>query len=200
MTTPILIAGLDIETTGLNQADGHRIIEIALSIYKLETGEKVGNFVTRVNPERSIDPDAQAVHGIGLDDLLYAPKWEEVAPKVQRVLSACQYAVAHNGEWFDMPFVFGELMRAGQSLPTVGLIDTMLQARWATPDGSSPSLKALCFACGVDYDTSKAHAALYDVDVMMECFFSQFHKGKGFFTLPTSQYVFTPMKSAESKK
>lgn len=191
MTTPILVAGLDIETTGIMQPDGHRIIEICICIHELDTGKFRGKFESRVNPERGIDPDAQAVHGISLDDVITAPTWDKVAPHVAKVLGACQYVVAHNGEGFDAPFVWGELARAGVSLPNVALIDTMLQARWATPDGAVPSLKALCFACGVHYDTAQAHAASYDVNVMMECFFQQYPRG--FFQLPTAAYQFTPM-------
>lgn len=191
MTSPILIAGADIETTGIMQPDGHRIIEVCVRIHELDTGKFRGQFMSRVNPERGIDPDAQAVHGISLDDVLSAPTWDKVAPQLAKVLSVCRYVVAHNGEGFDAPFICGELVRAGQALPEFALIDTMLQARWATPDGSLPSLKALCFACGVEYDTTKAHAADYDVKVMMDCFFRQYPRG--FFQLPTAAYKFTPM-------
>lgn len=195
-TSRIFVAGLDIETTGLSQTDGHRIIEIALAVHELDTGRRVGTYMSRVNPERSIDPDAQAVHGISFDDLIGEPTWGEVAAKVAKVLQRCRYVVAHNGLDFDLPFVYGELARIGQPLPEVGLIDTMLQARWATSDGALPSLEALCFACGVEYDRNKAHAALYDVDVMLECFFRQYPRG--FFQLPTARYEFKPMP--EGKK
>lgn len=195
MTTPskTLIAGLDIETTGLSQADGHRIIEVALDIYDLNAARRIGSFVSRVNPQRPIDPDAQDVHKISFDMLTHEPLWGAVAPKVSALLGRCHYVVAHNGDGFDMPFVYAELMREGCSLPNPGLIDTMLQARWATADGSLPNLGALCFACGVDYDTNKAHGALYDVEVMMASFFSQYPRG--FFQLPTAPWKFKPPES-----
>lgn len=199
MTTPPtltkrrIIAGLDLETTGLNQTDGHRVIEVALILYDLDTQTRIGQFTSRVNPQRPIDPAAQEVHGISFDDLASEPLWGVVAPKVATLLGNCMYVVAHNGEGFDMPFLYGELLRAGRALPAVGLIDTMLQARWATADGALPSLKALCFACGVPYDATKAHAALFDTDVMMKSFFPQF--ATGFFKLPGSPYQFVPQKS-----
>lgn len=192
----LLAAGLDIETTGLDQTQGHRIIEIALSLYDLNTAKKVGQFASRVNPQRGIDPKAQEVHGITFEELAHEPLWEEVAPKVHSVLSLCKYAVAHNGEVFDLPFIAGELLRAGLLMPELGCVDTMLQARWATADGSLPNLGALCFACGVPYDPSKAHGAVYDVDVMMQAFFSQL--SRGFFTLPTTPFVYRP-SAAHSK-
>lgn len=193
-----LLAGADIETTGLSQPDGHRIIEIALSIYDLDSRTKVGQIAKRFNPQRPIDPDAQAIHGIAFEDLAGEPLWEAEAPKIESLLRQCRYVVAHNGLGFDMPFVYGELLRAGRGLPEVGLVDTMLQARWATPDGSLPSLKALCFACGVDYDTTRAHAAMYDVDVMLQCFFRQ--HDKGFFQLPLDTYRYTVPKSKAKKE
>lgn len=67
-----------------------------------------------------------------------------------------------------------------------------------TPDGSLPNLGALCFACGVEYDKAKAHGALYDVDVMMASFFSQFDRG--FFSLPTQHYQFVPQSSKKKAK
>lgn len=193
-----LIAGSDIETTGLNQAEGHRIIEICVSIYELETQIKRGSFTQRINPQRAIDPEAQAIHGIGLEELMGQPTWEEVAPKIAALLGKVDHFVAHNGDGFDLPFIYGELLRVGQPLPQLGSIDTMLQARWATADGSVPNLRALAFACGVPYDPSKAHAADYDVDVMMQCFFQQYPRG--FFQLPTSPWQFTPMKPKPKKE
>ena len=74
----------------------------------------------------------------------------------------------------------------------------MVQARWATADGMQPSLKALCFACGVKYDEGKAHGALYDVEVMLESFFGQYRRG--FFQLPTVAYQFKPQASRKDKK
>lgn len=178
----MIITGFDIETTGLDQSKGHRIIEIAASLYELETQTLKGKFVQRINPERSIDPGAQAVHGITFEMLTGCPTWEEVAPKLVKVFRATSLIVAHNGDGFDMPFVGGELLRVGQPVPDVSCYDTMLNGRWATPLGKVPSLKELCFACGVEYDPAKAHAADYDVDVMMESFFIGLNKG--FFQIP----------------
>lgn len=198
-TAPRLLAsGLDIETTGLDQTEGHRIIEIALSVYDLNTAVKVGQFATRVNPQRGIDPKAQEVHGITFEDLAHEPVWEVVAPKVHAILARCKYMVAHNGYSFDAPFVAGELLRVGLPMPELGVVDTMLQARWATADGALPNLGALCFACGVPYDPSKAHGAIYDVDVMMQCFFRQF--SRGFFHLPPEPYRYTVPAPRKEKK
>ncbi len=193
-----IVAGFDTETTGLDQTEGHRLIEVAVLIYDLDTQERLGKFVSRINPQRGIDPKAQEVHGISYDELIREPLWEEVAPKLSALLSRCHYVVAHNGIGFDMPFVWGEFIRAGVSLPEVAVVDTMLQGRWATPDGAVPNLGALCFASGVQYDKALAHAAEYDVSVMMQCFFRHFPAG--FFTLPAQPYRYSLPTPKEKKK
>lgn len=196
----IIVGGLDIETTGLKQEEGHRIVEVALSMHRLEAIDappvKVGDFVRRINPERGIDPAAQAVHGIAFEDLIGQPRWPEVGGQLSALMSRCDVIVAHNGEGFDCPFIVRELMRAGLPVPKIAVTDTMLQGRWATPDGMPPSLRALAFACGVEYDESKAHAALYDVEVMLACFFQQLPRG--FFQLPTRPWEL-PKPEAKSK-
>lgn len=173
----MIVAGLDIETTGLDQSKGHRVIEVAMSLYDLDTRTLRGKFVQRINPQRSIDPGAQAVHGITFDMLTGCPTWEEVAPKVAKIMRASHLLVAHNGQGFDLPFIAGELLRIGVGIPNVPCFDTMLEGRWATPMGKVPNLGELCFACGVDYDKALAHAADYDVQVMMDCFFLGYDRG-----------------------
>lgn len=173
----MIITGLDIETTGLEQEKGHRIIEVAASLYDLDTERLLGNFVQRINPQRSIDPKAQAVHHISFSDLALAPLWEEVAPKLAKIMDKSDLIVAHNGKGFDLPFICNELVRIGHRVPNVKVLDTMLDGRWATPMGKVPNLGELCFACGVDYDPAKAHGALYDVGVMMQSFFHAYKKG-----------------------
>lgn len=180
-----IVAGFDTETTGLDQAKGHRIIEVAVILYNLDTQERIWKYVQRINPQRPIDPGAQAVHGISFEDVAHCPLWEEIGPKLAQILNKCHVIVAHNGESFDMPFLNAELNRIGLSGVRATLVDTMVQGRWATPMGKFPNLGELCFACGVDYDPEKAHAADYDVEVMMQAFFTGYQQG--FFTIPLTK-------------
>lgn len=176
------LIGLDTETTGLKQEDGHRIIEIAMLTYDLDTRRLEDTWIQRIDPERPIDPKAQEVHGIAYTDLVGCPKWDDLAPEIARRMSGANLLIAHN-MGFDGPFIAAELIRVGQKVPDVHALCTMENAHWACPDGKLPRLGELCFALGVDYDTSKAHGAEYDVSVMMDCFF----KGhmRGFYKLPT---------------
>lgn len=177
----MLIVGLDTETTGLKQEDGHRIIEIAMLSYDLDTQKLVDTWVQRIDPERSIDPGAQAAHGISYSELVGQPKWEDVAPEVAKRIGTAGLLVAHN-MGFDGPFIAAELMRVSQNVPNVHSLCTMENARWACPDGKLPRLGELCFALNVPYDPAKAHGAEYDVSVMMACFFRALDRG--FYELP----------------
>jgi DNA polymerase-3 subunit epsilon len=174
-----IITGLDLETTGLKQEEGHRIIEVGALLFDLDTARFLGKYVQRINPQRPIDPEAQKVHGITFEMLAHEPTWEQVAPNVHRVLTAAQFMVGHNVRGFDWPFLSGEFQRIGMAVPKLELIDTMEEARWATPLGKLPNLGELCFACGIPYDPSKAHGAEYDIDVNMQAYFAA--RAMGFF-------------------
>ncbi|MPS48502.1 3'-5' exonuclease [Methylobacillus sp.] len=175
----MIFAGIDLETTGLSQTDGHRIVEFGALLYQFKDGvvTYIGKLIERINPQRPIDPKAQAVHGISFEDVANCPIIDELAPKIARVLNKADVHIAHNGESFDMPFLHGEMLRLGIVLDRKPLVDTMVQGRWATPMGKYPNLGELCFACGVDYDPSKAHGAEYDIQVMMDSFFVGLKKG-----------------------
>ncbi len=179
MTHLPIIAGLDWESTGKLEPD-HRIIEAYIGLYR--GGVKIWSYEQRIDPQRSIAADAQRVHGISAPDLIGMPIWDAVAPTINQILARCDYVVAHNGNGFDKPFYEMEMRRIGLVPTDKPWVDTMLDGVWACSDGKKPRLGELAFACGVDYDPSKAHAASYDVDIMMQCY----HKGLewGFFHAP----------------
>jgi len=185
------IIGVDTETTGLEQEKGHRIIEIALLTYD-ESGALLDTWVQRIDPERSIDPGAQAAHGISYSELVGQPKWEDVAKEVSARIGTADLLVAHN-MGFDGPFIAGELHRVGLEVPDVHSLCTMENARWACPDGKLPRLGELCFALGVDYDPAKAHGAEYDIEVTMACFFRGLERG--FYELPKGLRGMTGFKN-----
>ena len=63
---------LDTETTGLNPADGHRLLEIGAVeiIHQCATGNV---FHALINPERDVPEDAARVHGHTADILRDKP-------------------------------------------------------------------------------------------------------------------------------
>ncbi|ECC6545513.1 3'-5' exonuclease [Salmonella enterica] len=178
-----IVGGIDIESTGLDYSSGHKIIEIAITRYDLDTHTHIDSLEMRFNPRRSIDPKAQAVHGISLEKLVAEPLLADHAKDVAAYMAQCQIWVAHNGEAFDIPFIRHEFASYGVKLPSVPVVDTMLDGLWSTEDGKRPRLEELAFSLGFIYDREKAHGALYDTDLMMQCFFKAREK-YGFFKLP----------------
>lgn len=164
----------DIETTGLRAEDGHRIIELSFGVWVYDkvakTKRKLGKtWVQRVNPERTIDPAAEAVHGISLSMLRGAPKWEDVAPTVNKILARTNLFIAHNAS-FDCPFIALELIRLGYPMPKFDVFCTMDGGRLATGFGKVPNLGELAYACGIPYDPDAAHSALYDTEILEQCY------------------------------
>ncbi|PZR92029.1 MAG: 3'-5' exonuclease [Stutzerimonas stutzeri] len=174
----MLIAGIDIETTGFLAAD-HRIIEVFIGLWRPDNPVPAFVYEQRIDPQRSISADAQRVHKISGSDLIGKPTWDAVAPAIVKILGRADANVWHNGDEFDGPFIKQELERVGLKMPERPSLDTMVEGVWATPDGKKPKLQELCFASGVDYDPAAAHAASYDVLKMMECYF--FGLKTGFF-------------------
>lgn len=165
-----VVSFADIETTGLNEPE-HRIIEIAVIQHDLDTGEHLKSFLWRSNPERTITPKAQKVHGIKLDDLVNEPTWDKVAGSIRGAIEPVYMFVAHNGFHFDFPFIERELHRVGHPIRMPKLFDTMTDSRWATSNGKNPRLGELATCLDVPYDPSKAHGSIYDTEVMAACFF-----------------------------
>ena len=158
---------LDTETTGLDPAEGHRIIEIAC----LELSNHVPTGVTfqrYVNPEREMPDDALAVHGITAAFLADKPPFSEVAEDLLAFLDAAPLVI-HNAE-FDLRFLNAELARIGSPpLPTERAIDTLLLARRRFP-GAQASLDALCRRFEIDTSARAKHGALVDCHLLAQVY------------------------------
>lgn len=102
---------LDIETTGLDSGV-HRIVEISLVQYSME-GEITDKFTTLVNPGMKIPEDVIEIHGITDEMVADAPRFDEVAPIVHRLIKQSKLIGGYNSNRFDVPFLHEELSRAG---------------------------------------------------------------------------------------
>jgi len=151
---------LDIETTGLSIKEGHRIIEVGC--IELIDRKKTGRTFHRyINPQRLVDPEARAVHGIKDDFLRDKPLFGEIANELRDFIGDA-YIIAHNGLGFDIPFLNHEFGTSGISLlPINKVIDTLVLARKLYP-GSPASLDALCKKFGVNLSDRIVHGALVD--------------------------------------
>lgn len=157
---------LDTETTGLEPADGHRIIELAC--LELDGRRATGRHFHRyVNPERVIDLAATQVHGLTAEDLADKPKFGDIADEFLDFVSGCELLI-HNAP-FDVAFLDAELARIGrpalQSLCSV--TDTLTMARDLHP-GKKNSLDALCERYSVDHSRRTLHGALLDAQLLAD--------------------------------
>src|SRR3546814_1419142 len=70
---------LDTETTGLDPASGHRIVEIAALelLHHVPSGR---TFREYLNPERDVPPEAERIHGLSAEFLKDKPLFKAIAP------------------------------------------------------------------------------------------------------------------------
>lgn len=145
---------IDFETTGFN-AKGDRVVEVAV-VHADPTGEVTGLWDTLVNPGR--DVGATRVHGITAGEVLRAPTFAQIAPRLVELLAG-RVLVAHNAS-FDTRFLVADLSRAGYAInPTEHTLCTMRLARELLP-GSRRALSDCCDA--FDIVIEDAHRASSD--------------------------------------
>lgn len=159
---------LDTETTGLEPAEGHRIIEIGC--IELTSRRVTGEFHHFLNPERAIDAAALEVHGIRNEDLVNKPRFADIAASLLDYLRGAELII-HNAD-FDTSFLNAELVRAGftekiQDICTV--TDTWQMARKLHP-GQKNNLNALCQRYSVDNSSRELHGALLDARLLADVY------------------------------
>lgn len=157
----------DTETTGLDPADGHRVIEIAgLELINDLPTERF--FHALLDPERDIPEDASRIHGLRSADLAGKPRFAEVADALLDFLGTGAL-VAHNAP-FDFQFVNAELARIGRpALATERMVDTLTIAKRRYP-GMPNSLDALCRRFDIDLSARGRHNALLDCRLLAQVY------------------------------
>lgn len=154
---------LDVETTGLDVKDGHRIVEIGCVelINKIETGVERHVFI---DPQRPIERESTKIHGITNAMLRGKPTFREIADKFLDFLGDAPI-IAHNAP-FDFGFIDAELVRTGKrKLDRNRMIDTVELAKRKYP-GSPFTLDALCRHYKISLDSRKKHGALIDARLL----------------------------------
>lgn len=116
---------VDVETTGLEVADGHRVCEVAA--VRGAIGKAPAELDTLIHPRRTIPTDAVAVSGITDAHVAEAPPFAEVAPSILDILCGA-VIVAHNAP-FDVGFLEMEFGLVGLKLPAAPVIDTTVVAQ-----------------------------------------------------------------------
>ena len=158
---------LDTETTGLDPADGHRVLEIgALEIVHQSLTGKV--FHALINLERDVPQDAVRVHGHNSEVLKDKPVFASIVDDFLAFIGDAKLVI-HNAE-FDMRFMNAELVRLG--LATIAMdrvVDTLALARKKHP-GAPASLDALCDRYRIDRSRRVRHGALLDAEILVEVY------------------------------
>ena len=158
---------LDTETTGLDPAEGHRIVEIGAVelVNHVATG---ATFHRYINPERPMPPEAEAVHGLGDAFLADKPVFAAVVQEFVAFIGDAPLVI-HNAA-FDMRFLNAEFDRCGlPPMPQTRAVDTVAIARRKFP-GSPANLDALCRRFGIDLSAREKHGALLDSELLAEVY------------------------------
>ncbi len=153
---------LDTETTGLDPADGHRIVEVGcIELVNHMPSGRV--FHRHVNPEREMPEEAYAVHGLSAEFLAKHPPFAAIAEELLAFLGDGRLII-HNAE-FDLKFINAELRRLGKETLRCEIEDTLALARRRYP-GAQASLDALCRRFEIDLSARTKHGALLDCELL----------------------------------
>lgn len=159
---------LDTETTGLDPAQGHRVIEIgALEILNRRiTG---ATYHVYLNPERDIDAGALSVHGLSREFLSDKPRFADISAEFLDFVRDAELVI-HNAP-FDIGFLNAELSRQddGPIKRYCTVLDTLKLAKQLHP-GQKNNLDALCRRYFVDNAGRTFHGALLDAQLLAEVY------------------------------
>ena len=159
---------LDTETTGLDTAQGHRVIEIGC-LEILNRRISGATYHIYLNPERDIDAGAVQVHGLTREFLADKPRFADVAGEFMEFVKDAELVI-HNAP-FDVGFLNAELSRLDEGPITryCGVVDTLKLAKQMHP-GQKNNLDALCKRYAVDNSGRSFHGALLDAQLLAEVY------------------------------
>jgi len=161
---------LDTETTGLEPAQGHRIIEIGC-VELVNRRRTRRHYHQYLNPEREIDEGAFDVHGISNEYLADKPRFVDIAADFIDFVRDSELII-HNAP-FDVAFINAELERFGSAWGQLEdycrVLDTLAMAREIYP-GKRNSLDELCRRLEVDNSQRQLHGALLDAEILLDVY------------------------------
>ena len=158
---------LDTETTGLDPADGHRIIEICC--LELDNHLPTGRvYHTLIQPERDIPEDSLRVHGLTAEKLASAPLFAAIVDDLLTFIGDSRLVI-HNAE-FDLRFLNAEFARLNRpALPPSRGVDTIAMAKRRFP-GARYSLDELCRRFNIDLSVRAKHGARIDAELLAQVY------------------------------
>ena len=161
---------LDTETTGLEHAQGHRIIEIG-GVELLDRRLTGRHFHRYINPGRPVDEGALEVHGISDEFLADKPRFEQIVDEFLDFIRGADLII-HNAP-YDLGFLDNELALLGPAYGRIADIcsctDSLALARARHP-GQKNNLDALCKRYFVDNSQRELHGALLDAEILADVY------------------------------
>lgn len=161
---------LDTETTGLESAEGHRIIEIGC-VELVDRRLTEHTFQRYLNPEREVDQGAMDVHGLSNEFLADKPRFAEIVDEFLEFVGGSELII-HNAS-FDIGFINSELKRLDPTAEDISerctVLDTLELARRMHP-GQKNSLDALCKRYNIDNSNRQLHGALLDAQILADVY------------------------------
>ena len=165
------LIALDTETTGLDAANGDRIIEIGCVSLdgRIVTHKPEDALQLYVNPERDVPDEAVEIHGITNEFLADKPTFVEVADRFLDFVRGSTLVI-HNAA-FDTGFLDMELGRIGRGKLSdyCKIVDTVKLAKQLLP-GRAVSLDSLCRYYEIDNSSRTFHGALLDAELLAEVY------------------------------
>jgi DNA polymerase III epsilon subunit family exonuclease len=161
-------AALDVETTGLDPSKD-KILEVGIVDFCLDSeGALVieDEWSTLINPGIPIPASASAIHGIIDLEVVSAPTFVDVYPKINELLDGRVF-VAHNAP-FDLGFFRSATKCIGKPDPVRDWADSLGFARLAFPGLVSYNLGKAAFILGIESGSN--HRALDDAKTCMRVF------------------------------
>jgi DNA polymerase-3 subunit epsilon len=158
---------LDTETTGLDPAQGHRLVEVGCIelLNRIPTGAV---FHAYLNPDRDMPAEAFAIHGLSGEFLKTHKRFADVVDEFLVFIGDAPLVIHNAG--FDHGFLCAELKRAERALITRDrLVDTLMLARRKHPAGPN-RLDDLCARYGIDNSRRTKHGALLDAEILAEVY------------------------------
>ena len=161
---------LDTETTGLDPAQGHRVIEIGC-IELMNRRQTDQRFHAYLQPDRAIDEEAVRVHGITSDFLKSQPRFADIADEFLNFVRDAELII-HNAP-FDLGFLNHELRLCGRgqiALEQLCAVEDTLQLARQRHPGQRNSLDALCKRYNIDNSQRTLHGALLDAEILADVY------------------------------
>ncbi|WP_125588866.1 helicase C-terminal domain-containing protein [Companilactobacillus jidongensis] len=157
-------AVVDLETTNANWHDNGRIIQFGCAL--IEDGEIVKIYNQKINPQVPIPSRITALTGLSDEDVRDSPTFEEIAPKIFKLLKN-KIFIAHNVN-FDFTFLNREFKRIGMNELNIKAIDTVELSQILFPTISSYKLQDLTGYLSIQHDNP--HSADSDALVTAKLF------------------------------